>query len=139
MVMKLRVRCGSKCGGSQPRTRRTPPRLASAARPDTGRDRGADDARALAAPTFSRSRRLRSRRDGVALGRPSMRSPPRRAPPRRGRRGGRGRADRLEASGGDEGGVVVALGDGGQTTHDLTPVLTAVVGGPHLAGGRGRE
>jgi len=59
--MKLRVRCGSKCGGSQPRTRRIPPRLAgptSPARSD-GLKRGSQAPPAM--PLFSRSRRLRSR------------------------------------------------------------------------------
>ncbi len=59
--MKLRVRCGSKCGGSQPRTRRIPPRLAgptSPARSDAGLKRGSQAPPAI--PLFSRSRRLRS-------------------------------------------------------------------------------
>src|SRR2546426_2532393 len=59
--MKLRVRCGSKCGGSQPRTRRIPPRLAgpnSPARSDAGLKRGSPAPPAM--PLFSKSRRLRS-------------------------------------------------------------------------------
>ena len=59
--MKLRVRCGSKCGGSQPRTRRIPPRLAgptSPARSDAGLKRGSQAPPAI--PLFSRSRRLSS-------------------------------------------------------------------------------
>src|SRR3989441_3132994 len=59
--MKLRVRCGSKCGGSQPRTRRIPPRLAgpnSPARSDAGLKRGSPAPPAM--PLLSRSRRLRS-------------------------------------------------------------------------------
>src|SRR2546426_1138562 len=67
--MKLRVRCGSKCGGSQPRTRRIPPRLGgptSPARSDAGPERPSQAPPAM--PLLSRSRRLRSGpRRGVLL------------------------------------------------------------------------
>src|SRR5437879_10050621 len=43
-------------------------------------------------------------------------------------------------SGGDEGGVVIALGDWRQAADDLVPALAAVVAAPHLTGGgRGEE
>src|SRR6266446_10504342 len=76
--MKLRVRCGSKCGGSQPRTRRIPPRLAgptSPARSDAGVDSGPAST-AVAHPVFSRSRRLRPKRVRGARWRSSIRVAP---------------------------------------------------------------
>src|SRR5215475_7956837 len=60
-VLKLRVICGSKCGGSQPRTRRMPPRLgvpASAPQSVAGRARGqADSVTPAARPALRNSRR----------------------------------------------------------------------------------
>src|SRR5207247_10681786 len=49
--MKLRVWCGSKCGGSQPRTRRIPPGLGLAGGPSAS-------IAPATTPVFSRSRRL---------------------------------------------------------------------------------
>src|SRR5262245_41611323 len=60
LVMKLRVKCGSKCGGSQPRARRMPPRLGGpASAPQSAGGLGKTDSVAPAArPACSRARRL---------------------------------------------------------------------------------
>src|SRR5712691_6940106 len=64
-VLALRIRCGSKCGGSEPQTRRIPPRLggpASAPHSAAGRARGqADSVTPAARPVLSKSRRLTCR------------------------------------------------------------------------------
>src|SRR5262249_5578430 len=62
-VLKLRVSCGSKCTGSQPRTRRMPPRLgcpASAPQSAGGRERGQVDSVTPAARPALRSSRRRT-------------------------------------------------------------------------------